>query len=319
LLSVIQGLGIASFLEHQQTGGIPLVHNPGWSFKFVTLITLMTGTSFIMWLGEQMTERGIGNGMSVIIFSGIVAGFPGAVGNTFELLNAGQLTPVRMILLLAIVLASVYAVIFFEQSQRKIPVQYAKRIVGRTMYQGQSTFLPLKINMSGVIPPIFASSLLMFPATLASFSGVSWLKNITDQMRLGGWLYNTLEVGLIIFFCYFYTAVQFNPVDVADNMKKYGGYIPGIRPGNNTSDYIEHVIERITVLGAVYLSVICVLPYLLQQKGGISFYFGGTSLLIVVGVALDTMAQIEAHLLSHHYEGFLGPKMGKLKGRRAAA
>lgn len=319
VLSIIQGFGIAAFLEHQQSGGIPLVHEPGWAFRLITVLTLMTGTSFIMWLGEQMTERGIGNGMSVIIFSGIVAGFWGAVINTAELTKAGQLTPFKVILLLAIILVSVFVVILFEQAQRRIPVQYAKKIVGRRMYQGQSTHLPLKLNMSGVIPPIFASSLLMFPATLASFSGASWVKGITEHLSYGGWLYNSLEVGLIIFFCYFYTAVQFNPVDVADNMKKFGGYVPGIRPGKNTSDYIEYVIERITVVGALYLSVICILPFLMQQKGGVSFYFGGTSLLIVVGVALDTMAQIESHLLSHHYEGFLGAKAGRLKGRKATA
>jgi preprotein translocase subunit SecY len=279
----------------------------------------MTGTCFIMWLGEQMTERGVGNGMSVIIFSGIVAGFWGAVANSFELMKAGQTSPGKMIILLGIVLLSVYLVIFFEQAQRKIPVQYAKKIVGRRMYQGQNTTLPLKLNMSGVIPPIFASSLLMFPATIASLSGASWLHNITQHLTYGGWLYIVAESGLIIFFCYFYTSVTINPVDVADNMKKFGGYVPGIRPGKNTSDYIEYDLERITVLGATYLVGICILPFLMQQKGGVSFYFGGTSLLIVVGVALDTMAQIEAHLLSHHYEGFLGPQMGRLKGRRAAA
>jgi preprotein translocase subunit SecY len=316
VLSVVQGLGIATFLESQSgAGGAQLVLNPGIWFKFQTVITLASGTAFIMWLGEQMTERGIGNGISLIIFAGIVAGFFPAVGNTIEIIKAGQLGPLGVVLLIVLMVAVVFAIIFFEQAQRRIPVQYAKKIVGRRMYQGQSTYLPLKLNMSGVIPPIFASSLLMFPATVATFSSTPWMKYVTDQLSYGGWIYNTLEVILIVFFAYFYTAVQFNPEDVAENMKKFGGYVPGIRPGKNTSEYIEHVVERITLVGAAYLAVICVLPVFLQQKASISFYFGGTSLLIVVGVALDTIAQIESHLLTHHYEGFLGPRASRLKGR----
>ncbi len=317
VLSAIQGFGIASWLESVEAGGASsIVLNPGMGFKVMTVITLASGTSFLMWLGEQMTERGIGNGISLIIFAGIVAGLPSAMVSTFELAKAGQLGPLGVLGILAFALVVIYGIIYFEQSQRRIPVQYAKRVVGRRMYQGQSTHLPLKLNMSGVIPPIFASSLLMFPATLAQFSNVSWMNVITDQLHPAGWIYNVVMVGLIIFFCYFYTAVQFNPDDVAENMKKFGGYVPGIRPGKNTAQYIERVVERITLVGSLYLAAVCVIPVLLQGQVGVTFYFGGTSLLIVVGVALDTVAQIESHLVSHHYDGFLGQKGGRMRGRR---
>ncbi len=317
VLSCIQGFGIATFLENQgEIAGTQLVLNPGWAFRLQTVITLASGTAFLMWLGEQMTERGVGNGISLIIFAGIVAGFPGALAGTLGLVQANELGALGLVMLVALMVGVIYAIVFFEQSQRRVPVQYAKRIVGRRMYQGQSTYLPLKINMAGVIPPIFASSLLTFPATIATFSNLPWMQRITDHLSFGGWIYNTLQVGLIIFFCYFYTAVQFNPEDVADNMKKYGGYVPGIRPGRATAEYIEKVLERLTLVGALYISAVCVLPVLLQRQAGVSFYFGGTSLLIVVGVALDTMAQIESHLLTHHYDGFLGPKQSRLKGRK---
>ena len=318
VLACVQGVGIATFLQNQgNINGVQLVIEPGIWFKIKTVITLASGTAFLMWLGEQITERGIGNGSSLIIFAGIVAGFPAAVGNTVELVRANQLSPLGLVLLMALMVGVVYAIIFFEQAQRKVPVQYANRMVGRKMYQGQSTSLPMKLNMSGVIPPIFASSLLTFPTTIAAFSNLPWLQRFTQQhFFFGGWLFNTVEVGLIIFFSYFYTAVQFNTEDIADNMKKYGGFIPGIRPGKNTADYLETVAERLTLVGALYLSVVCVLPVILQSKAGVSFYFGGTSLLIVVGVALDTMAQIEAHLITHQYEGFLGPRASRLKGRR---
>lgn len=318
VLSCIQGMGIASFLENQGgLSGTQLVLNPGWAFRLQTVITLASGTSFLMWLGEQMTERGVGNGISLIIFAGIVAGFPSAVANTFELVSANQLRAIALVGLLALMIAVIYAIVYFEQAQRRIPVQYAKRVVGRRMYQGQNTYLPLKLNMAGVIPPIFASSLLTFPATIAAFSNLPWLQRFTQQhFNFGGWIFNSFQVVLIIFFCYFYTAVQFNPDDVADNMKKFGGYVPGIRPGKNTASYIEMVLERLTLTGSLYISAVCVLPVLLQTKVGVSFYFGGTSLLIVVGVALDTMAQIESHLLTHHYEGFLGPRASRIKGRR---
>ena len=317
-LTIIQGWGIATFLEHQggAGGGVALVLNPGLWFKIQTVISLTAGTMFVMWIGEQISDRGIGNGISVIIFAGIVAGFPAAIINTMELFKANQIGLLSLIGMVLLMLAVIYSIIFFEQAQRRIPVQYAKRVVGRKMFQGQSTYLPLKINMAGVIPPIFASSLLAFPLTITQFSSVAWLQALSQNLHPGGWIYNTAEVLLILFFCYFYTAVQFNPVDVAENMKKFGGYVPGIRPGKNTSDYIEKVLERLTLVGAFYISAVCILPVFLQQGAGVSFYFGGTSLLIVVGVALDTMSQIEGYLLNHHYEGFLGSKTKRLKSRR---
>jgi preprotein translocase subunit SecY len=317
ILTLVQGWGIATFLE-RQTGlnGAALVLDPGLWFKIQTVLTLAAGTTFIMWMGEQISDRGVGNGTSLIIFSGIVAGFPQAVINTIELFKANQLGLLAILGMVFLMLLVIYCIIYFEQAQRRIPVQYAKRVVGRKMFQGQSTYLPLKINMAGVIPPIFASSLLTFIPTLASFSTVPWLQSIAQHLNMGGWIYNTIEVILIIFFCYFYTAVQFNPTDVAENMKKFGGYVPGLRPGKNTSDYIEKVLERLTLVGGIYISTVCVLPVFLQSSAGVSFYFGGTSLLIVVGVALDTMAQIEGYLLNHHYDGFLGSKTQRLKSRR---
>jgi preprotein translocase subunit SecY len=315
VLSIIQGLGIAVGLESMQSpAGAAVVFVPGWGFRLMTVITLTAGTAFIMWLGEQITERGIGNGISLIIFAGIVARMPGAVGNTFRLVSQDEMGIFTLIILTVLMVAVIGFIIYFEQGQRRIPVQYAKRVVGRRMYGGQSTHLPLKINSSGVIPPIFASSILMFPATIAQFTQVGWLQSFSQLMRPGGITYNLLFVGFIVFFCYFYTAVTFNPVDVADNMKKNGGYIPGIRPGKRTADYIDRVLTRITLGGAVYVSAVCVLPTLLITKFNVPFYFGGTALLIVVGVAIDTISQIESHMLSRHYEGFL--KKGGMKGRR---
>ncbi len=315
VLSIIQGFGIAVGLEGMQSPtGSPVVFDPGWSFRLMTVITLTAGTSFIMWLGEQITERGISNGISLIIFAGIVARMPGAIGNTFRLLGQDEMGIFTVVILVVVMLAVIGFIIFVEQGQRRIPVQYAKRVVGRRMYGGQSTHLPLKINSAGVIPPIFASSILMFPATIAQFTQVGWLRYLTDLMQPGGIWYNLLFVGAIVFFCYFYTAVTFNPVDVADNMKKNGGYIPGIRPGKRTAEYIDRVLTRITLGGAAYVSAVCVLPTLLISKFNVPFYFGGTALLIVVGVAIDTMGQMESHMLSRHYEGFL--KKGPIKGRR---
>jgi preprotein translocase subunit SecY len=267
-----------------------------------------------MWLGEQITERGIGNGISLIIFAGIVARFPGAVANVFRLLQQDELGIFILLLLVVFMVIVIAVILFVEQGQRRIPVQYAKRVVGRRMYGGQSTHLPLKINSAGVIPPIFASSIIMFPATIAQFADVEWLNKVSQAMQPGGIWYNIIFVGFIVFFCYFYTAVTFNPVDVADNMKKQGGFIPGIRPGKRTADYIDRVLTRITLGGAIYVSAICVLPTILISKFNVPFYFGGTALLIVVGVALDTIAQIESHMLSRHYEGFL--KKGSIKARR---
>jgi preprotein translocase subunit SecY len=320
LLSVIQGFMIAVGLEGTTLAGragqeaVAVVLQPGWGFRLMTVITLTAGTAFIMWLGEQITERGIGNGISLIIFAGIVARMPIALGNTFRLLKTGERSPFMMLVIAIVMLLVVAAIIFMEQGQRRIPVQYAKRVVGRRMYGGQSTHLPLKVNTAGVIPPIFASSILIFPATMAQFVHTSWMKTISDTLGRGQFFYNFLYVGFIIFFCYFYTAVVFNPVDVADNMKKYGGYIPGIRPGKKTADYIDRVLSRITLGGAIYVSAVCVLPSILARQFGVPFYFGGTALLIVVGVAIDTIAQIESHMLTRHYEGFI--KKSRTKGRR---
>ena len=313
LISIVQGFGISEALIR---GGA--VIQPGWSFRLMTVITLTAGTAFIMWLGEQITERGIGNGISLIIFAGIVASMPQAIIQIFALLSSGEINIFFILILLVLMVAVVGFIIFVEQGQRRIPVQYAKRVIGRKLYGGQSTHLPLKINTAGVIPPIFASSIMMFPATIASFVDVKWewMKDILAQFNQGGLVYSLPYVVLIFFFCYFYTAVTFNPVDVADNMRKHGGYIPGIRPGKNTADYIDRVLTRITLGGAIYVSAVCVLPSILINKFNVPFYFGGTALLIVVGVALDTIAQMESHMLSRHYEGFLKKGGPKIKGRR---
>lgn len=313
-LSIIQGFMISVGLESMRSPtGAPVVFDPGWDFRLLTVITLTAGTAFIMWLGEQITERGLGNGISLIIFAGIVARTPAAIGNTFRLVQQGEMSIFTLVILGVFMVAVVGFIIFVEQGQRRIPVQYAKRVVGRRMYGGQSTHLPLKINSSGVIPPIFASSIIMFPATIAQFAQVEWLQSIASAMRPGSIIYNIIFVGFVVFFCYFYTAVTFNPVDVADNMKKHGGYIPGIRPGKRTADYIDRVLTRITLGGAIYVSLVCVLPTFLIGQMNVPFYFGGTALLIVVGVAIDTIAQMESHMLSRHYEGFL--KKGGIRGR----
>jgi preprotein translocase subunit SecY len=315
LLSIIQGFGISVGLESMTApGGAAVVLFPGWGFRLMTVITLTAGTAFIMWLGEQITERGIGNGISLIIFAGIVARMPRAIGNTFRLMSTGEMGIFAILILMVLMIAVIGFIIYVEQGQRRIPVQYAKRVVGRRLYGGQSTHLPLKINTSGVIPPIFASSIIMFPATIASFIAIPWVQNIAQSIRPGNVVYEILFVGFIFFFCYFYTAVTFNPVDVADNMKKNGGYIPGIRPGKRTADYIDRVLTRITLGGAIYVSAVCVLPSILISRFNVPFYFGGTALLIVVGVAIDTIAQIESHMLTRHYEGFL--KRGGIRGRR---
>ena len=309
LLSVIQGFGISIGLESMTApSGAPVVIHPGWAFRLMTVMTLTAGTAFIMWLGEQITERGIGNGISLIIYAGIVVQMPNAIGNTFRLLSTGEMGIFPVIILLVMMIIVVAFIIYMEQGQRRIPVQYAKRVVGRKMYGGQSTHLPLKVNTSGVIPPIFASSIIMFPATIASFIAIPWMQSLASAMRPGNIVYESLYVGFIFFFCYFYTAVTFNPADVADNMKKQGGYIPGIRPGKRTADHIDRVLTRITLGGAIYVSAVCVLPSVLVTKFNVPFYFGGTALLIVVGVAIDTIQQIESHMLTRHYEGFLKKK-----------
>jgi preprotein translocase subunit SecY len=314
-LSLLQGFFISVGLEQiQAPGGSSVVFDPGWQFRLMSMITLTAGTAFIMWLGEQITERGVGNGISLIIFAGIVASIPSAVTATTEFVREGELSILLVLLLVAAMVVIVGAVIFMERSQRRIPVQYAKRMVGRKVYGGQSSHLPLKINTAGVIPPIFASSVLIFPATIAGFSDHPWAQTVADTIAPGSSVYNLVYVAMIIFFCYFYTAVVFNPTDVADNMKKYGGFIPGIRPGQRTAEYIDRVLSRITLSGAIYVAVICVLPNLLVSSLNVPFFFGGTALLIVVGVALDTVAQMESQITMRNYDGFM--KRGRIRGGR---
>ena len=348
LLSIIQSAGIAGWLEKVTlTGNARIVAHPGMSFRLMTILTLTTGTAFIMWLGEQITERGIGNGMSLIIFAGIVVGFPRGLLDTFGKIRRGELSLITAIVLLVMMGLVVAAIVFVERGQRRISVQYANRVVGRRMYKGQSTHLPLRVNTSGVIPVIFASSIIAFPQTIAQFFGANnpWMQAVSDQLHWGMPLYNLLYVTFIIFFCYFYTAIVFNPDDVAENMRKYGGFIPGIRPGKRTSEHLDHILARITFGGAIYLALIALLPeflmagfkvapipvigpgldmWLSQNNLGwvteglhLNFYFGGTSLLIVVGVAMDTVAQVEAQLVMRHYDGFAGAGKGRrIRGRR---
>ncbi len=345
LLSVVQALGIAIWLERQTqiAGGLPLVYNPGWGFRLLTVLTLTTGTTLIMWLGEQITERGIGNGMSLIIYAGIVVNFPRAIIATFDQLRTGQIGLIRIILLVGVMVVVVGAIIFVERGSRRVTVQYAKRVVGRRMYGGASTHIPLKVNTGGVIPVIFASSILAFPATIAQMFASNqpggWAERITTQLALGMPLYNLLYVSGIIFFAYFYTAIIFNPDDVAENMRKYGGFVPGIRPGKRTAEYIDTILTRITLAGAIYLALIAILPEFLitgfkvapipfigerldavlprfiTEGMGVQFYFGGTTLLIIVGVAMDTIQQVESQLIMRHYDGFM--KKTRIRGRRA--
>ncbi|TDI21251.1 MAG: preprotein translocase subunit SecY [Acidobacteria bacterium] len=341
VLCGVQALAIAVWLESQtnMAGGLPLVDNPGWGFRAMVLLTLTTGTCFIMWLGEQITERGIGNGMSLIIFAGIVVNLPAAVLNTIDQLRTGQIGVIRLLILLIAMILVIGAVVFIERGQRRVAVQYAKRVVGRRMYGGTSTFIPLKVNTGGVIPVIFASSLLAFPATIASAlppGGVA--ESITDNMVNGMPLYYLLYMGGIVFFAYFYTAIIFNPDDVAENMRKYGGFVPGIRPGKRTAEYIDTILTRITLVGAIYLAIVAVLPDLMivgfqvsaipfigdsldavtprfiTEGLGVTFYFGGTSLLIIVGVSMDTVQQIESQLIMRHYDGFM--RKTRIRGRR---
>jgi preprotein translocase subunit SecY len=306
-LAIVQGTMIAVGLENYgaQAGAnsAPLVYHPGLAFIVMTVITVTAGTIFVMWIGEQITERGVGNGISLIIMAGIVARLPSALGTTAEFVKNGEMSIFVLIFIVVLAVAVTGGIVYVEMGQRRIPIQYARRVVGRRVYGGQSSHLPLKINTSGVIPPIFASSILVFPATVATF--VPALKEWSGYLTPGGMIYDVVYVALIVFFCYFYTAVTFNPVDVADNLKKYGGFIPGIRPGRFTADYIDRVLSRITLGGAIYVSAVCVLPTLLVQRFNVPFYFGGTALLIVVGVALDTMAQIQTHLIARNYEGFM--------------
>jgi len=315
VLSIIQGFFIASGLEGMAgPAGGAIVMDPGLQFKLMTVLTLTSGTAFIMWLGEQITERGIGNGISLIIFAGIVARMPAAIGNSIQLVKSGEIAVIFVPILLALMFLIIAFIIFVETSQRRIPIQYAKRVVGRKVYGGQSSHLPLKINISGVIPPIFASSIMMFPATIGSFIQIDWVQQASAALSPGTVYYYILYIVMIVFFCFFYTAVTFKPDDVAENLKKNGGFIPGIRPGKKTAEFIDFVLTRLTVVGAIYLSAVCVMPTLLISKFNVPFYFGGTALLIVVGVAIDTISQIESHLVMRNYDGFM--KAGRIKGRR---
>jgi preprotein translocase subunit SecY len=340
-LSIVQSLGIALYLEHQTNvaGGLPLVYSPGWFFRFMTVLTLSTGTGFIMWLGEQITERGVGNGMSLIIYAGIVVNFPHAVLATVEQMRLGQIGLFRILILIVLMILVVAAIIFVERGHRRVTVQYAKRVVGRRMYGGSSTHIPLKVNTGGVIPVIFASSILAFPLTVKGmFAPGSFWQRAMDQIDYGMPLHNLLYLAGIIFFCYFYTAIIFNPDDVAENMRKYGGFIPGIRPGKRTAEYIDTILTRITLVGAIYLAMVALLPQFLisgfkvapipfigptldtylptfiTQGMNVQFFFGGTSLLIIVGVAMDTVQQIESQLIMRHYDGFM--KKTRIRGRR---
>jgi preprotein translocase subunit SecY len=341
LLSVVQALSIAIFLERQTNvaGGLPLVYEPGWGFRLLTVLTLTTGSVFVMWLGEQITERGVGNGMSLIIYSGIVVGLPRAVMTTLDQLKTGEIGLLRLALLLLVMITVVAAIVYVERAHRRVTVHYAKRVVGRRMYGGSSTHIPLKVNTGGVMPVIFASSLLAFPATIAGmFPPESWVQRVAQQLAWGMPLYNLLQVALIIFFAYFYTAIVFNPDDVAENMRKYGGFVPGIRPGKRTAEYIDLILTRITLVGALYLAAVALLPEFLisgfkvapipfigetldaalpgwfTNGLGVTFFFGGTSLLIVVGVAMDTVQQLESQLIMRHYDGFM--KKTRIRGRR---
>ncbi len=342
MLSIVQSLGIALWLEGVSgVGTEQIVVTPGWKFRLMTMLTLTTGTAFIMWLGEQISERGIGNGISLIIFAGIVVGFPNAVAQTIKDMTLGTISPIAVFVLLALMILVVAAIVFVERAQRRIPIQYARRVVGRRVYGGTSTYLPLKVNTGGVIPVIFASSMLAIPQTVGSvgfLQNVGWVQNILAQLSYSAPLYDLLYFALIIFFCFFYVSIIFNPMDQADNMKKYGGFIPGIRPGKKTAEYIDRILTRLTFGGAIYLGLISLLPLILISgfqvqtlpgigatldrllpsfitRGlGIQFFFGGTALLIVVGVAMDTVQQIESQLIMRHYEGFL--KGTRMRGRR---
>ncbi len=339
VISLIQGSAISVSVESFQTpGGLSLVQHPGWGFRLTTILTLTTGCAVVMWLGEQISERGIGNGISLIIFAGIVIGLPGAMADTFSKMQTGNLNPVAVVVLTAFMLVVTGFIVFMERSQRRIPVQYAKRVVGRRVMGGQNTYLPLRVNTGGVIPVIFASSVVMVPPTIAGLFQAEWLQNVADAISWGQPIYYLLYVGAIIFFCYFYVSIIFNPQDTAENMRKYGGFIPGIRSGRRTAEYIDRILTRLTLVGSLYLAGVSVIPELLlfgfkvegvpfiggwldsfvpafiTQGLGINFYFGGTSLLIVVGVAMDFVQQVESQLVMRNYDGFL--KKGRIRGRR---
>jgi len=317
VLATFQGLGVAVALESQNINGMSVVIDPGFLFKLIAVTTLVSGTVFLMWLGEQITERGIGNGISLIIFAGIVAGLPKALAGTFEQVNTGALHPITVFVLLALVAAVIAFVVFVERGQKRIPVHYAQRMRGRKLYGGQESFLPLKLNMAGVIPPIFASSIILFPATLGGWFGsaenMGWLKDLASTLSPGQPLYIMLYAAAIIFFCFFYTAIVFNPNEIADNLRKSGAVIKGLRPGEQTARYIDSVMSRLTLAGAIYITLVCLLPEFLILYWNVPFYFGGTSLLIIVVVVMDFMTQVQAHLQSGQYENMMSK--ANLKGK----
>jgi preprotein translocase subunit SecY len=318
LLSLVQGTGIAFYLENLNDQEPGLVTTPGWWFRFVTVLTLTTGTAFLMWLGEQITERGIGNGISLIILAGIVVALPSGLATVVQQAQLGTLTPLNVVLLGIVVIGLVAVIAYFERAQRRIPVQYAKRSgAAAASASGSQSYLPLKVNMAGVIPPIFASSILIFPTTVAGyFQDAMWARTLEVALNPLDWRYNLVYIALIIFFCFFYTAVQFNPVDVADNLKRQGSFIPGYRPGKKTAEYIDYVVTRLTVGGSIYLGVVCVVPvFFIGYFEATPFYYGGTSLLIVVSVALDTVQQVEGHLITRNYESLTGPRAGRIRER----
>ncbi len=317
LVAAVQAWFAASYVESLSRGGAEVVADPGLAFHLITVLTMTTGTAVIMWMGELITDKGIGNGSSMIIFAGIVAAMPDAITQFLAGGGGGDVGGLTVVFMVILVVATIGAICFFERAQRRIPVQYTKRQVGRKMYSGAQSYLPLKVNVSGVIPPIFASSILMFPSQIANMANSGWMQEFAAVLHPADWRYNAIFTILVVFFAFFYTSVVFNPVDVADNLKKSGGFIPGIRPGKNTASYIERVLSRITFAGALYLSVVCMIPALLQKYLHVPFQFGGTGLLIVVGVALDTVQQIESHLITRNYEGFAGPKGPRIRGRVA--
>jgi len=315
LIALIQGLGISVGIESMTSPtGAPIVFMPGWGFRFITVLTLTAGTVFVMWLGEKITEKGIGNGISLIICAGIISGLPSGIGKSYRLFAAGDVSLFTVLLVVVVMAGVLVGITFMERAQRRIPIHYAKRMVGRKMYGGQTSHLPLRINTAGVIPPIFASSILMFPATIASFSNVEILNRMSEYFRPDSVVYNICFVGFIVFFCFFYTAIVFDPKDIAENLKKQGAFVPGIRPGFKTHEYIDKVLTRLTFWGALYISLVCVLPMVLMMQFNVPFYYGGTSLLIVVGVSMDTMSQVQSHLISGRYDGLLAK--AKIKGRQ---
>ena len=319
VLATFQGMGVAVMLEGQSAGGVGVVVDPGLTFRLITALTLVSGTMYLMWLGEQVTEKGIGNGISMIIFAGIVAGLPSAIGGTLELARTGELSSALVLFLLLLIFAVTAFVIFMERGQRRITVNYAKQQRGRKMYAAQSSHLPLKINMAGVIPPIFASSIILFPATLGgwfgSAEGMGWMQDLASTLSPGQPLYVLMYAAAIIFFCFFYTALMFNPNETADNLKKSGAFVPGIRPGEQTAKYIDGILGRLTLIGAIYITAVCLLPEFLILYWSVPFYFGGTSLLIIVVVVMDFMSQLQSHLMSHQYEGLMKKANLKSHGR----